>query len=62
MKQKLGKYIGDKAFYKMALAIIIPVVVQQLILSIAGYVDNIMINSFSPEAYIGVSTDRESVV
>lgn len=56
MKEKLKKYIGDRAFYKMALAIIIPVVVQQLILSIAGYVDNLMINSFSQEAYIGVST------
>ncbi|HZJ89622.1 MAG TPA: MATE family efflux transporter [Bacilli bacterium] len=56
MKQRLTKYIGDRAFYKMALAIIIPVVVQQLILSIAGYVDNLMINSFSQEAYIGVST------
>lgn len=56
MKQKFSKYLGDRAFYKMALAIIVPVVVQQLILSIAGYVDNLMINSFSQEAYIGVST------
>ncbi len=51
----MKKYIGDKAFYKMALALIIPVVVQQLILSIAGYVDNFMINGYDPIAYAGVS-------
>lgn len=56
MKIGLKKFIGDRAFYKMALAIIIPVVIQQLILSIAGYVDNLMINSYSETAYTGVST------
>lgn len=56
MKTGIKKYFGDKAFYKMAFTIIIPVVIQQLILSIAGYVDNFMINSFSDVAYIGVST------
>ena len=56
MKAIRKKYIGDKAFYKMALAIIVPVIIQQLILSIAGYVDNLMISSFSTVAYTGVST------
>lgn len=56
MEKGIKKFIGDKTFYKMALAIIIPVVIQQLILSIAGYVDNLMISSFSQEAYAGVST------
>lgn len=56
MKEKLKKYIGDKAFYKTALAIIVPVVIQQLILSIAGYTDTLMINSYSDVAYNGVAT------
>lgn len=56
MNNFFKKYIGDKAFYKMALAIIFPVVIQQLILSIAGYVDNLMISSFTQAAYTGVST------
>lgn len=56
MKERLKKYIGDKAFYKMAFAIIIPVVIQQIILSIAGYVDNLMINGYSTISYTGVST------
>ena len=56
MKKGIKKFIGDKQFYKMALAIIIPVVIQQVILSIAGYVDNLMVNSYSQTAYAGVST------
>lgn len=56
MKEKMRAYLGDKAFYKMAFGIIIPVVVQQLILSIAGYVDNLMISAYSGASYTGVST------
>lgn len=55
---RLKKFVGDKAFYKMALAIIIPVIIQQIILSIAGYVDSLMINSYSQVAYVGVSTSN----
>ena len=56
IKNKLKNYIGTKAFYKTAFAIIIPVVVQQLILSVAGFIDNFMINGYSVNAYAGVST------
>ena len=56
VKVKFKDFIGDKAFYKMAFAIIIPVVIQQIILSTAGYVDNLMISSYSDTAYLGVST------
>ncbi len=51
------KYIGNKAFYKQVFTIIIPIMLQQLFLSIAGYVDSIMINSYgdTAAAYNGVS-------
>lgn len=54
---KLKKYFGDKAFYKNTFAIIIPIMIQQLFLSIAGYIDSLMINGFDVEhlAYNGVS-------
>lgn len=52
---KIKKFFGDKAFYKLALGLIIPVIIQQLILSIAGYVDNFMINGYDSVAYAGVS-------
>lgn len=54
--KRFNKYFGDKAFYKMALAVLIPVVIQQLILNIAGLIDTFMINGFSQTAYNGVST------
>lgn len=53
---KFKKHFGDKAFYKMAFAIIIPVVIQQMILNLAGLIDTFMINGFSQTAYTGVST------
>lgn len=57
----MKKYFGNKKFYKTALIIIIPVVLQQVIISIAGYIDNTMINSYNPtnsqipHAYNGVT-------
>lgn len=53
----IKKYIGDKFFYKRVFALIIPIMLQQLLISIAGYVDNIMINSYGENAiaYNGVS-------
>lgn len=51
------KFIGPKDFYKVVFSIILPIMLQQLFLSLAGYVDNIMINSFDEAhlAYNGVS-------
>ena len=53
----MGKYIGDKDFFKRVFTIIIPIMLQQLFLSIAGYIDNIMINAYDELhlAYNGVS-------
>lgn len=53
----LKKFIGDKTFYKSVFVIIIPIMIQQLFLSIAGYIDNLMINSYggTAEAYNGVN-------
>lgn len=54
---KIKKYIGDKAFYKFVFKLIIPIMLQQLLISIAGYIDNIMINNYTTNsiAYNGVS-------
>lgn len=53
----MKKYFGDKKFYKQFLTLIIPIMLQQLFVSIAGYVDNLMINSYGGNelAYNGVS-------
>ena len=59
MKNLLKKYFGDKQFYKTVFQIITPIMLQQLLLSLAGYVDNLMINSYGGigdySAYNGVS-------
>ena len=53
----MKKYIGDKRFYKQVFTLILPIMLQQLFVSIAGYVDNLMINEYGdgPLAYNGVS-------
>lgn len=68
IKTKIKPYFGNKEFYKMTFAIIIPVVIQQVIVSISGYVDNLMIDSFSKNilgstvAYDGVSTANRFIL
>lgn len=53
----MKKYIGDKRFYKQVFTLILPIMLQQLFVSIAGYVDNLMINEYGDGvlAYNGVS-------
>lgn len=59
----LKKYIADKDFYKKVFAMILPIMLQQLFLSIAGYVDGIMINSYgaTAAAYNGVSAANKLI-
>ena len=53
----IKKFFGDKVFYKSVFAIILPIMVQQLFISLAGYIDNLMINSYggTADAYNGVN-------
>lgn len=51
----MKKFIGDKLFYRKVFTIIIPIMLQQLFLSLAGYIDNVMINYYGVNAYNGVS-------
>ena len=39
----MKKYIGDKAFYKAALLIAMPIMIQNGITNFVGMLDNIMI-------------------
>ena len=57
MKNFLKKYIGTKIFYKQVFIIILPIMLQQLLMNLAGYVDNVMINSYggNANAYNGVN-------
>ncbi len=45
MQKVIRPYLGDRAFYKSALLVMIPVVFQQLINSLFNFVDNVMVAS-----------------
>ena len=58
LKKKSGllhKFIGDKAFYKMVLAIAVPIMVQNGITNFVGLLDNIMIGRIGTEPMSGVA-------
>ncbi len=57
----LKKFIGDKAFYKAALAIIIPVVVQNGISQFVSVLDNLMVGRMGTEQMSGVAIANQLI-
>lgn len=56
MLQKIKKpYVGDKAFYRMTLAIAVPIMIQNGISNFVSMLDNIMVGNVSAEQMSGVS-------
>lgn len=51
----IHKFIGDKAFYKMVLAIAVPIMIQNGITNFVGLLDNIMIGRVGTEPMSGVA-------
>ena len=56
MQQKslIKKFVGDKAFYKMVLAVAVPIMVQNGISNFVGLLDNIMVGQTGTEQMSGV--------
>jgi len=54
-------HIGDKAFYKMVIALVIPLVVQQGITNFVSLLDNVMVGALSTEAMSGVAIVNQLV-
>lgn len=54
-KKRLDKFIGDKAFYKMVLAIAVPIMIQNGITNFVSLLDNIMIGQIGTEQMSGVA-------
>lgn len=52
---RLSRYIGDKQFYKTTIAIILPIVAQQLITTSVNLVDNVMIGKLGSDALTAVT-------
>lgn len=51
----MKKFIGDKKFYKMLLAIVMPIVLQQFITQFVGLLDNLMVGQVGTSEMTGVS-------
>ncbi len=51
----LKKYIGDKAFYKTALTVALPIMLQNFITNFVSMLDNLMVGSLGTEQMSGVS-------
>lgn len=51
----MKKYIGDKAFYKMLLVLLIPMVIQQAVTSFVNLLDNIMVGRLGTESMSAVA-------
>ncbi len=55
----MKKYIGDKAFYKMVLTVVIPIIVQNGITNFVGMLDNIMVGRVGTEQMSGVAITNQ---
>lgn len=50
-----NKFIGDKAFYQMVLAVAVPIMIQNGITNFVGMLDNIMVGQIGTEQMSGVA-------
>ena len=55
------KLIGDKAFYKMVIAVAMPILVQNLITNFVSLLDNIMVGAVGTEQMSGVSIGNQLI-
>lgn len=55
----MRKYLGDKAFYKMVLIVVIPIIIQNGITNFVGMLDNIMVGRIGTEQMSGVAITNQ---
>ncbi len=57
----LKKFIGDKAFYKMVIALVIPMIIQNGITNFVNLLDNIMVGRLGTEQLSGVGIANQLI-
>lgn len=62
LKKFFSKIIGTKEFYKMVLAIVVPIALQQLLTQFVSLIDNIMIGVVGTEQMSGVAISNQSMM
>ena len=55
MTELRRRYIGDKAFYQMAIAVVLPIIIQNGITNFVGLLDNLMVGQVGTNPMSGVS-------
>ena len=55
MQTFIKKYIGDKAFYRRLLSVMVPVLIQNVITNFVSLLDNIMVGTIGTESMSGVA-------
>ena len=61
MERIRTKYFGDKAFYKMILAIALPIVVQNLLTNFVAMLDNVMVGKVGTDQMTGVAVVNQLI-
>lgn len=61
MKNPFKRFIGDRAFYRMVLALAVPVMIQNGITNFVGLLDNIMVGQIGTEQMSGVAIANQLV-
>ena len=57
----LKRFIGDKAFYKYVLAIVVPIILQNGLNNLVNLLDNVMVGSLGTEQMSGVAIVNQLV-
>ncbi len=55
----MSRYIGDRAFYRRVLKVLLPIVIQQGITNFVGLLDNIMVGQVGTEQMSGVAITNQ---
>lgn len=55
------KYIGDKAFYKMVLVLVIPMIIQKGVTNFVSLLDNVMVGRLGTEQIAGVAIANQLI-
>ena len=61
LKTLKSKYIGSRDFYKMVIAIAIPIMIQNAITNFVSLLDNLMVGSIGMEQMSGVSIANQAI-
>lgn len=61
MKNIRAKYFGDKKFYKMIMAIALPIVIQSLFTNFVAMLDNVMVGKVGTDQMTGVAVVNQLI-